>query len=181
VRSYLAGILSALLIAGTVLFLMTLSLKFDFGKCASPSREHPFFSSGRLLYGSLIPVLALYVCGVVAVTGRARLATAVVLGMSVAMMTLPQVVLWGQVLKSQYNWFHIVMHRPNPPVASRPAPAFPDGDRVLVGAPVSGTVPSGGKSAVAMPRAIQTRGEYHGIELLHPSIRSGLSCHTEVR
>ncbi|HEY3660213.1 MAG TPA: DUF2142 domain-containing protein, partial [Candidatus Udaeobacter sp.] len=36
-----------------VAFLALLSIQFDFGNCINPSREHPYFTSGRLLSGAL--------------------------------------------------------------------------------------------------------------------------------
>jgi hypothetical protein len=107
--SDLAGLLSALVIAGSVLVLIALSLVFDFGACYYPSREYPYLNSGRLLSGALVPVLALYVYGLAAVTNRAKWATAIILGVSVVLMVLPQLVLFGQVLRSQYNWFHFLV------------------------------------------------------------------------
>ena len=111
-RSRLAAALSALVIAGTVLFLIALSLRFDFGTWSHPSRQDPYFNSGRLLYGVLVPVLTLFVCGAAAITGRFRLATAIVVGISLVMMLVPQVVFFTRVLPSQYNWFHLVTHGP---------------------------------------------------------------------
>ena len=39
----------------SVAFLVLLSVQFDFGRCVNPSREHPYFTSGRLLGGTLVP------------------------------------------------------------------------------------------------------------------------------
>ena len=44
--------------------LALLSIQFDFGNCINPSREHPYFTSGRLLSGALIPFAVVYVYGV---------------------------------------------------------------------------------------------------------------------
>jgi hypothetical protein len=43
-----------------VLFVALLSMAFDFGLCVYPSREHPFFTSGRLLSGAAVPFFLLY-------------------------------------------------------------------------------------------------------------------------
>src|SRR5436305_1641886 len=43
-----------------VLFVVVLSVAFDFGLCVYPSREHPFFTSGRLLSAAAIPFFLLY-------------------------------------------------------------------------------------------------------------------------
>ena len=63
--------LSAILIAGSVLFLMVLSVKYDYGESLFALAQSPYFNSGRLIYGTLVPMLALYVCGVEALTRRA--------------------------------------------------------------------------------------------------------------
>jgi hypothetical protein len=52
-------LLSATLLS--VGFLGLLSLLFDFGNCPYPSREEPYFISGRLITGVLVPVLILLV------------------------------------------------------------------------------------------------------------------------
>src|SRR5207302_10828695 len=43
-----------------VLFVVVLSVAFDFGVCVYPSREQPFFTSGRLLCAAAIPFFLLY-------------------------------------------------------------------------------------------------------------------------
>src|SRR5436853_6544721 len=44
-----------------VAFLVVLSISFDFGQCPYPSREHPYFTSGRLLDAAAIPFFLLFV------------------------------------------------------------------------------------------------------------------------
>src|SRR6266403_4042850 len=53
-----------------VAFLVLLSIQFDFGSCINPSRGHPYFTSGRLLSGALIPFALLYVYGVACLLRR---------------------------------------------------------------------------------------------------------------
>jgi Predicted membrane protein (DUF2142) len=43
-----------------VIFLAVLSIAFDFGSCVYPSREHPYFTSGRLLSAAAVPFFLLY-------------------------------------------------------------------------------------------------------------------------
>lgn len=43
-----------------VLFVAVLSIAFDFGLCPYPSREHPYFTSGRLLSAAAVPFFLLY-------------------------------------------------------------------------------------------------------------------------
>jgi hypothetical protein len=52
--------LSLASIIASVSFLAFLSVIYDFHNCANPSREHPYFTSGRLMLGSLIPFLRDY-------------------------------------------------------------------------------------------------------------------------
>ena len=44
-----------------VAFLVLLSIGFDFGTCPYPSREHPYFTSGRLLDAGAVPFFLLFV------------------------------------------------------------------------------------------------------------------------
>jgi len=43
-----------------LLVLVVLSVAFDFGRCVYPSREHPYFTSGRLLSAAVIPFVLLW-------------------------------------------------------------------------------------------------------------------------
>ncbi len=58
-----ALLFAAACFASGLAFLAALSLAFDFGRCIYPSRTMPFFVSGRLLTGALVPFLLLYVHG----------------------------------------------------------------------------------------------------------------------
>jgi hypothetical protein len=55
---------SLLLFLTSVLFMAAISLLFDFHDCVNPSREHPFFISGRIISGSLLPFALMYVAGI---------------------------------------------------------------------------------------------------------------------
>jgi hypothetical protein len=94
-------------IAG-IAFLGLLSIQFDFGNCINPSRAHPYFTSGRLLTGALIPFAIVYVYGVASMCGRfnARLGM-VVLGCVVVFMFASEIWVNRVVLVSEHNWFHI--------------------------------------------------------------------------
>lgn len=52
--------LAFLSFAVMVLFVALLSIAFDFGLCPYPSREHPYFTSGRLLSAAAVPFFLLY-------------------------------------------------------------------------------------------------------------------------
>lgn len=50
-------------VATAVLWMAYLSMRFDFGPCLYPSRELPYFVSGRLIFGIAVPFAVLYVGG----------------------------------------------------------------------------------------------------------------------
>jgi hypothetical protein len=57
----LSGAVSLYLVATSVLFLAAISLPFDFHQCIYPSRELPYFVSGRIICGTLLPFALIYV------------------------------------------------------------------------------------------------------------------------
>jgi hypothetical protein len=97
ILSFLAG----------VAFLALLSIQFDFGNCINPSREHPYFTSGRLLSGALIPFAVVYVYGVSWVCRRINTALPlIVLGSVVVFVTTSEILVNRVVFVSEHNWFH---------------------------------------------------------------------------
>ena len=90
----------------TVAFLAFLSVIYDFHNCANPSRQHPYFTSGRLLLGALIPFLLLFEFGVDRVLSRFGNAVkfSTLAGMILFMLVSEIVADWP-VFSSQYNWF----------------------------------------------------------------------------
>ncbi|PYK29720.1 MAG: hypothetical protein DME58_10860, partial [Verrucomicrobia bacterium] len=100
---------SAILIflAGVV-FLALLSIQFDFGNCINPSREHPYFTSGRLLSGALIPFAVVYVYGASWICRRSNTALPlIVLVLIVAFVTTSEILVNRVVFVSEHNWFHL--------------------------------------------------------------------------
>ena len=90
-----------------VAFLALLSIQFDFGDCINPSREHPYFTSGRLLSGALIPFSVAYVYGVSWVCRRINAALPlIVLGLIVVFVTTSEILVNRVVFVSEHNWFH---------------------------------------------------------------------------
>jgi hypothetical protein len=92
-------------------FLALLSIRFDFNDCPYPSREHPYFTSGRLLNAAAIPFFLLYAYAIkkVGAWTKREWTRWALLGV-VAMLILSwQVSLTSPVLSSRYNFFH----RPN--------------------------------------------------------------------
>jgi hypothetical protein len=99
--------LCALAVAAYVGVLTFLALRFDFGQCDHPSRAFPYFTSGRLVAGALVPFVALYARGLDALCGRRPALLAAATAAAVAMMLLGQYAYLRPALGSEYNWFHL--------------------------------------------------------------------------
>ena len=91
-----------------VLVLAVLSMRYDFGTCVNPSREFPFFVSGRLIAGAILPFLLLYVCGLNRILTNLGLASylLVVVAVIVIAVTATEIFITIPVFASPYNWFH---------------------------------------------------------------------------
>jgi len=90
-----------------VAFLGFLSIIYDFHKCFYPSREHPYFTSGRLMMGVLIPFSLLFVYGINRGFGRMRngWVRPLFLAALVLFMLISEVAVNWPVFSSRYNWF----------------------------------------------------------------------------
>ena len=92
-------------VAVLVLFVALLSMVFDFGLCVYPSREHPYFTSGRLLSAAAVPFFLLYSRVLDrAFSGIPRI---ILFGGIVLFVVISQSILNWPVLSSDYNWFHL--------------------------------------------------------------------------
>ena len=94
-------------------FLGVLSVIFDFGGSLYPSRQHPFFTSGRLLSAALIPFALLYVFGLDRALGRwksERLRFLVLIAI-VLLATVSEIAVNKPAFSSEYNWFHMLQWR----------------------------------------------------------------------
>jgi hypothetical protein len=88
--------------------LAVLSMRYDFGTCVNPSRKFPFFVSGRLIAGAILPFLLLYVCGlnrILTTFGLSSYLLAVVTVIVIAV-TATEIFITLPVFASPYNWFH---------------------------------------------------------------------------
>jgi Predicted membrane protein (DUF2142) len=85
--------------------LALLSIQFDFGTCINPSRAHPYFTSGRLLSGALIPFAVVYVYGLAVICGR--ISTGLPVALVVAFVTASEIWVNRLVFASEHNWFHL--------------------------------------------------------------------------
>ncbi|HEY5297051.1 MAG TPA: DUF2142 domain-containing protein [Verrucomicrobiae bacterium] len=98
----------ACVVAG-VAFLAFLSIIYDFGICINPSRGHPFLTSGRLMLGTLIPFLLLYLYGInFLLRGeKNKWLRAITLAGIILFMLASEIITDGPVFFSQYNWYHL--------------------------------------------------------------------------
>jgi hypothetical protein len=98
---------AALCFLASIGFLALLSIQFDFGNCVNPSRGHPYFASGRLLSGALIPFALSYVYGIDWLFRRINPALPLlVLGVLLAFVTMSEIKINRAVFASEHNWFH---------------------------------------------------------------------------
>jgi hypothetical protein len=96
-------------VVAAVAFLGFLSLSYDFHNCFYPSREHPYFTSGRLMLGALIPFLLLYLYGLDRLLGWTKnqwLRPLVLVGM-ILFMLISEIVIDWRLFPNAYNWFHL--------------------------------------------------------------------------
>jgi len=94
--------------ASLVGFLILLSIRFDFGECPYPSREYPYFTSGRLLNAAAVPFFLLFAYAIEQIANWTKRAWIqwMLLG-AIALLTLSwQLSINASVLFSRYNFFH---------------------------------------------------------------------------
>ena len=95
--------------AAAVAFLGFVSIIYDFQNCFYPSRQFPYFTSGRLILGVLIPFLMLFLFGLDYLLRSVKnpwVRPAILLGMILFMLVSEIATDWP-VFFSQYNWFHM--------------------------------------------------------------------------
>jgi hypothetical protein len=109
--SRLAEMFCLVITAGSILVLMVLSLLFDFGTCRGPSRDFPYFCSGRLVSGALVPFLILYVRGAEILFARLKMLGLLAILTVVLTMSLARLEFLTLAAHSKYNWFHLVQNR----------------------------------------------------------------------
>jgi len=101
---WLALLSFAVLVVSTVL----LSISFDYGECVYPSREHPYFTSGRLLSAAAVPFFLFYAQTIDALLSPIRrLPLRVMLfGGIVLFIVVSEIILSWPAFSSHYNLFH---------------------------------------------------------------------------
>ncbi len=89
-------------------FFALLSIVYDFHDCPDPSREHPYFSAGRMMLGMLIPFLLLIVYGLDRALNRFGNATKfITLSVMICAMLITETATNWPVFANEYNWFHL--------------------------------------------------------------------------
>jgi hypothetical protein len=93
---------------------------FDFGFCRYPSPAYPYFASGRLISGALIPFLLLYVQGLDLALEPIKqpAARSLALASLIALMTVGQFIVFRPAFDSEYNWFHLMASHATKPEGS---------------------------------------------------------------
>ncbi|HUA13984.1 MAG TPA: hypothetical protein VMG31_01705 [Verrucomicrobiae bacterium] len=102
-----AGWQSLWLVGGSVLFILAVSMMFDYHKHLYPSQVHPFFVSGRIISGALLPFALIYASGLEWVTGhfRKRIPPLAVLACLLLLITASELRVRRPVISSPYNFF----------------------------------------------------------------------------
>ena len=94
--------------AAALAFFALLSVKYDFRDCFYPSREHPFFVSGRLMLGMLIPFLLLLATGLDSALKKFTLpAKFTMLAGLLLLMLASEITIDWRIFPNAYNWFHL--------------------------------------------------------------------------
>ena len=99
---------SLICLTAALAFFGWLSIIYDFQDCFYPSRAHPYFTSGRLLLGALIPFLLLFVFGLDRALARfSHTAKFWVLAAIILFMLVSEITIDWPVFANPYNWFHL--------------------------------------------------------------------------
>jgi len=104
-----AALMSFVIVGAGVGLLAALSMMFDFGAFYYPSRELPFFVSGRLIAAALLPFIALLIYGLESLVARTSLRgyeLLLILDLAV-IITAVEVMLSIEATASPFNWFHL--------------------------------------------------------------------------
>jgi hypothetical protein len=95
-------------VVAAVVFPGFLSIIYDFHDCFYPSQAHPYFTSGRLMLGALIPFLLLFMSGLDrALKNSGDAVKFSALGALILFMLTSEIAVDWPVFSSPYNWFHL--------------------------------------------------------------------------
>ena len=103
----LFGVLSLFLVASSVLFLAVISLPFDFHGCAYPSRVLPYFVSGRIISGAILPFVLIYASGLTIVVNifRRSVSPGALLTCLISFIVVVEIRIRSVVFASPYNFY----------------------------------------------------------------------------
>jgi hypothetical protein len=109
---WVINLICLILFATSVLFLFVISLPFDFGNCFYPSRVYPYFVSGRIIYGTVVPFLIIYLSGLQMVILKIckNLNPLLIVTLLCTIMTVSEVYISNEVFKSKFNLFSYISH-----------------------------------------------------------------------
>jgi len=110
VKSYRFAISCGLLaVVLSFAFLAIMSMRYDFGQCFYPSRKMPYFISGRLIAGVILPFLFLYIDGLWRILSKLRFTNLllVIIVCLAAAETISEVIISLPAFSSTFNWFHL--------------------------------------------------------------------------
>ena len=93
----------------SLLCLVALSVSFEYGRSFYPSQHHPYFTSGRLIAGALVPFLVLYLDGIAFLMRPVApvIGTLVVAASLSLVMTVSEMQLTWHIFANLDNWFHV--------------------------------------------------------------------------
>ena len=107
-REYNALRFSFFLFASVVVFLIYISIRFDFHNCPYPSPAFPYVISGRLALGALIPFMLLFVSGLDLILQRLKLPLKwLILAVLCLAMLIFEFAADIPVFFDKYNWYHM--------------------------------------------------------------------------
>jgi Predicted membrane protein (DUF2142) len=92
-----------------LLFMILLSISFDYGDCTYPSQAYPYFASGRLISASLIPFLILYVQGLEKVLCwiKSEMIRVGILAVLAIIITISEIIINLPAFFSEFNMFNL--------------------------------------------------------------------------
>ena len=104
------GYLSLYLILAAYLFMAAISLPYDFHDCVNPSRAHPFFVSGRIIIGVLLPFAIMYLSGFETLFEPIRRYVHPLIPFAVfaIFVTVTELIVRGDIFHSAFNFFSLL-------------------------------------------------------------------------